>query len=186
MRPGSTRCWTPRRALAGAEAQAGVIPAAAAEAIAARAAPSVFDAAALFEAGRAAREPSRAARPQSCETPSAASQRSTSTGARRARTLSTPPRCSLPRAPSILLLGVLDGIADSCASLADAHRSTPMAGRTLLQQAVPITFGLKAAGWLVAVREARSVLARVRAERLAVQLGGAAGTLAPLGDRARK
>ena len=63
--------------------------------------------------------------------------------------------------------------------LADEHRATPMAGRTLLQQALPTTFGLKAAGWLVAVDEARERLAAVP---LAVELGGAAGTLASLGD----
>ena len=57
-----------------------------------------------------------------------------------------------------------------------------MVGRTLLQHAVPTTFGLKAAAWLVAVRDARAGLARVREERLAVQLGGAAGTLAAFGD----
>ena len=55
-----------------------------------------------------------------------------------------------------------------------------MAARTLLQQAVPGTFGYKAAGWLVAVIEARRRLEQVRSERLAVQLGGAAGTLAAL------
>src|SRR5581483_5862385 len=47
-----------------------------------------------------------------------------------------------------LLLAELDGIASACAFLAETHRSTPMAARTLLQQAVPTTFGLKAAGWL--------------------------------------
>jgi 3-carboxy-cis,cis-muconate cycloisomerase len=55
-----------------------------------------------------------------------------------------------------------------------------MVGRTLLQPALPITFGLKAAGWLVGAREARHNLASSRG-RLAVQLGGAAGTLASLG-----
>jgi 3-carboxy-cis,cis-muconate cycloisomerase len=55
-----------------------------------------------------------------------------------------------------------------------------MAGRTLLQQAVPITFGLKAASWLVGVVHARG---RLAATRLPAQLGGAAGTLAALGDR---
>jgi 3-carboxy-cis,cis-muconate cycloisomerase len=59
-----------------------------------------------------------------------------------------------------------------------------MAARTLLQQAVPTTFGLKAAGWLVGILEARRRLAAVRDERLAAQLGGAAGTLAALGDDA--
>jgi 3-carboxy-cis,cis-muconate cycloisomerase len=53
-----------------------------------------------------------------------------------------------------------------------------MAGRTLLQQAVPVTFGLVAAGWLTAIDTARARLAGVE---LAAQLGGAAGTLASLG-----
>ena len=57
-----------------------------------------------------------------------------------------------------------------------------MAGRTLLQQAVPVTFGLKAAGWLAGLENARRWLVEVRVERLAAQLGGAAGTLASLGD----
>ena len=56
-----------------------------------------------------------------------------------------------------------------------------MAGRTLLQQAVPVTFGLVAAGWLTAIDDARARLAAVRTARLAAQLGGAAGTLASLG-----
>jgi 3-carboxy-cis,cis-muconate cycloisomerase len=50
-----------------------------------------------------------------------------------------------------------------------------------LQQALPTTFGAVCAGWLVALDEARAGLSRVRAERLAVQLGGAVGTLASLG-----
>jgi 3-carboxy-cis,cis-muconate cycloisomerase len=57
-----------------------------------------------------------------------------------------------------------------------------MPGRTLLQQAVPVTFGLVAAGWLTGLDEARQRLAAVRRDRLAVQFGGAAGTLASLGD----
>jgi 3-carboxy-cis,cis-muconate cycloisomerase len=74
----------------------------------------------------------------------------------------------------------LSTAAGAAARLADEHRSTIMIGRTLLQQAVPITFGLVAAGWLTALDEARAALARIRAERLAVQFGGAAGTLASL------
>jgi len=76
----------------------------------------------------------------------------------------------------------LDGAAAAAAALADEHRATVMAGRTLLQQAVPISFGLKAAGWLVGLDEAARRLDAVRATRLAVQLGGAAGTLAAMGD----
>jgi 3-carboxy-cis,cis-muconate cycloisomerase len=83
-----------------------------------------------------------------------------------------------------LVLAELERLAHGCAELARAHRSTPMAARTLLQQAVPTTFGLKSAGWLVAVLDARGRLEAVRDERLAVQLGGAAGTLAALGDQA--
>lgn len=76
--------------------------------------------------------------------------------------------------------GDLAATAAACAGLAREHRDTVMIGRTLLQQAVPVTFGLVAAGWLTAVDDARAGLASVRDERLAVQFGGAAGTLAAL------
>ncbi len=81
-----------------------------------------------------------------------------------------------------LLLTEIDAIAAVLARLAEAHRDTPIAARTLLQQALPTTFGLKAAGWLASVLEARRRLLEVCATRLAAQLGGAAGTLASLGD----
>jgi 3-carboxy-cis,cis-muconate cycloisomerase len=80
------------------------------------------------------------------------------------------------------LLADLAAAAGTSAALAERHRDTPMAGRTLLQQAVPTTFGLKAAGWMTALDEAAGRLAELREDRLAVQLGGAAGTLAALGD----
>jgi 3-carboxy-cis,cis-muconate cycloisomerase len=79
-----------------------------------------------------------------------------------------------------LITAELDGVAAACARLADEHRATVMAGRTLLQQAVPITFGLKAAGWLVGIVHARR---RLLEATLPAQLGGAAGTLAALGAR---
>jgi 3-carboxy-cis,cis-muconate cycloisomerase len=78
-----------------------------------------------------------------------------------------------------LVLAELEGLAGACAHLADGHRATVMAARTLLQQAVPTTFGLKAAGWLMAAVQVRDLL--VPAE-LPAQLGGAGGTLAPLGE----
>jgi 3-carboxy-cis,cis-muconate cycloisomerase len=81
-----------------------------------------------------------------------------------------------------VILADLAQAADVTAGLADAHRSSIMIGRTLLQQAVPVTFGLVAAGWLAGLDEARQGLAAVRARRLAVQFGGAAGTLASLGE----
>ena len=76
----------------------------------------------------------------------------------------------------------LAAAAAAAAGLAQAHAGSVMAGRTLLQQAVPVTFGLIAAGWLTALDEARQRLDWVRRERLAAQFGGAAGTLASLGD----
>jgi 3-carboxy-cis,cis-muconate cycloisomerase len=80
-----------------------------------------------------------------------------------------------------LVLEEIDGISAACARLADTHRDTMMPGRTLLQQALPTTFGKKAAGWLVSVLEVGTRLREVRESGLAVQLGGAAGTLASLG-----
>jgi 3-carboxy-cis,cis-muconate cycloisomerase len=80
-----------------------------------------------------------------------------------------------------LVVRELDRAAHVCAALADAHRGTVMAARTLLQQAVPTTFGLKAATWLVGLLHARRM---VHGVRLHAQLGGAGGTLALLGDRA--
>lgn len=77
----------------------------------------------------------------------------------------------------------LEQAASACQTLTRTHAATVMAGRTLLQQAVPITFGLLTAGWLTAIDEARRKLGYVRASRLAIQYGGAAGTLAPLGDK---
>ena len=87
----------------------------------------------------------------------------------------------LARSALAALAADLAAAAGGCAGLAAAHRDTVMAGRTLLQQAVPVTFGLVAAGWLTSLDEAGETVARVRGERLAVQFGGAAGTLASLG-----
>jgi 3-carboxy-cis,cis-muconate cycloisomerase len=75
----------------------------------------------------------------------------------------------------------LSRAAAAVARLADEHRGSLMIGRTLLQQAVPITFGLVAAEWLAGLDAAITGLASVRDTRLAAQFGGAAGTLASLG-----
>jgi 3-carboxy-cis,cis-muconate cycloisomerase len=80
------------------------------------------------------------------------------------------------------LLADLTGAVDLAAGLAERYRSTPVAGRTLLQQALPTTFGLVAAGWLTGLDRARRRLIEVRAHGLAVQLGGAVGTLAAYQD----
>ena len=81
------------------------------------------------------------------------------------------------------ILQDLTRAAAAAAGLADRHRSTVMAARTLMQQASVTTFGLKAAGWLTSLMEARAMLAAIRDRRLAIQFGGAAGTLAALSDR---
>jgi 3-carboxy-cis,cis-muconate cycloisomerase len=74
----------------------------------------------------------------------------------------------------------LAAAAATVAELARTHRDDVLPGRTLLQQALPTTFGLKAAGWLAGLDGARLRLAEVVAE-LPVQYGGAVGTLAASG-----
>jgi 3-carboxy-cis,cis-muconate cycloisomerase len=81
------------------------------------------------------------------------------------------------------VLADLSGAADACAELAQRHRDAIVPGRTLLQQAIPVTFGLKAAHWLSGLDGALADLRAVREDELAVQFGGAVGTLANLGDR---
>jgi 3-carboxy-cis,cis-muconate cycloisomerase len=87
------------------------------------------------------------------------------------------------RAALDLLDADLERLATALARLAGGHRVLPLAGRTWLQQALPITFGLKAAGWLSAVERHRERLQELRMRLLVVQFGGAAGTLAALGER---
>jgi 3-carboxy-cis,cis-muconate cycloisomerase len=82
-------------------------------------------------------------------------------------------------------LGHLDAdlaqLAAALVKLTQQYRDTPMVGRTWMQHALPITFGLKAAGWLDAVQRHQDRLAELRARMLTLQFGGAAGTLASLG-----
>jgi 3-carboxy-cis,cis-muconate cycloisomerase len=75
------------------------------------------------------------------------------------------------------------GIADALAALARRYRDTPMAGRSNLQQAVPITFGYKAATWLAAFERHRQRLKELRPRVLVGEFGGAAGTLSSLAGR---
>lgn len=165
------------RALVNAEALAGIVPADAAGAIAEACVPDHYDIDALSEEGRATGNPVeplvRALRAQV----GGDAARWVHFGATSQDVLDSAAML-VARGGLELIRDELGGVAAACARLADAHRDTPMAGRTLLQQAVPTTFGLKAAGWLDAVADARVSLAAVV---LPAQLGGAAGTLAPLG-----
>lgn len=72
------------------------------------------------------------------------------------------------------------GAAHAAAALAERHRATPISARTLLQQALPTSFGLRAAGWLTALVEAIERLSHVRERRLAVQMGGPVGKRSPV------
>ena len=75
----------------------------------------------------------------------------------------------------------LGAVASALQALAVKHRDTAMAGRTHLQQALPVTFGYKAAIWLAMVERHLKRLSQLRERVLVAQLGGAAGTLASLG-----
>jgi 3-carboxy-cis,cis-muconate cycloisomerase len=182
----SDRAWLQamldvERALAAAEARAGVIPGEAAEAIAAACHADRFDEVDLAEQGRAPGnpvEPLVRALTAAVEGDAACYVHWGTTS----QDVLDTAAMLISRNALDLLLEAMAELAGQCAELADAHRSTVMAGRSLLQQAVPTTFGLKAAGWLVGIVEARRGLATIRQDRLAVQLGGAAGTLAALGD----
>jgi len=166
------------RALARAESSVGAIPPDAAVAINECCELDRFDLAALCAQGRAAGNPAeplvRALREEAGDAApyvhfGATSQDVVDTAA-----------MLVTRNAVALIADELAGAAAAAAQLAADHRSTPMAARTLLQQAVPTTFGAKAAGWVVGLVDARATLLGVA---LHAQLGGAAGTLAPLGDR---
>ena len=80
----------------------------------------------------------------------------------------------------------LKALCESLIQLAKKYRSTPIAGRTLMQHALPTTFGMKVAGWLDAMSRHRERLAQTRKRALVLQFGGAVGTLAALrGDGLR-
>ena len=169
-------------ALAKAEGAAGVIPSEAAAAIAKACLADRFDPAVLADHGRAAGNPVEPLVRALTDAVGDEAGRYVHWGATSQDILDTAAML-VARNVLELLHESLDAVAAECARLADAHRSTVLAGRTLLRQAVPTTFGLKAAGWLVALLEAREWLAGIRRDRLAVQLGGAAGTLASLNDQ---
>ncbi len=167
------------RGLANSLSLAGVIPAQAAAAIAEKCEPSLYDMESLCEQGRAAGNPAeplvRAIRAQvGGEEAGYVHFGATS------QDVIDSAMMLVARNAIALIDSELAGLARECARLAREHRSTPMAARTLLQQAVPTTFGYKAAGWLEQVGEARALLGGVA---LPVQLGGAAGTLAALGGK---
>jgi 3-carboxy-cis,cis-muconate cycloisomerase len=170
-------------ALARAEAAVGVIPAGAADAIAGAARADDFDA---IELARDAREQATVAIPfvKALRARVAAIDPPGATfvhwGATSQDILDTAMVLCLRQA-RMLLARDRTRLIDALADLSDAHARTVMLGRTLLQPAPPVTFGLVAAGWLAAVRRSGRWLDAAFDEALVLQFGGATGTLAALG-----
>lgn len=75
-------------------------------------------------------------------------------------------------------------LGELLAAQAKRHADTPLAGRTWLQHATPVTLGMKIAGWLGAVTRSRERLQQLKPRLLVLQFGGASGTLAALGEQA--
>jgi 3-carboxy-cis,cis-muconate cycloisomerase len=179
----SERAWLEgmldaERALATAEAKAGVIPAEAADAIAAQCRADLYDWDELASRGRAVGNPAEPLVKLLREAVGGDAAQYVHRGATSQDIVDTAAMLVARRALE-LILAELDGAAAACAALAREHRDAVAVARTLLQPAVPTTFGLRAAGWLEGVLDAGAELAGFVP---IAQLGGAAGTLAALGD----
>jgi 3-carboxy-cis,cis-muconate cycloisomerase len=172
-------------ALVRAEAACGVIPAAAADTIAAACNADLFDLEAL---GRAAIGGGNLAIPLVKALTAKVAERDTEMarwvhwGATSQDIIDTGLVLQI-RAALPLIEADLSALCDALAALADSHADTPLAGRTLMQQAVPTTLGAKAAGWLSGIAHSRARLGEAEKTALALQFGGAAGTLAALHDK---
>ncbi|MEP6941622.1 MAG: 3-carboxy-cis,cis-muconate cycloisomerase [Betaproteobacteria bacterium] len=172
-------------ALARAEAGAGVIPAAAAAPIVACCRAEQFDAAALRAGARNAGNlaiPLVAALTTRVAAVDAAAHGFVHWGATSQDVIDTGLALQLRDALD-LVAGDLSRLGDALAAQVRAHRATPMVGRTWLQHALPVTLGLKLAGTLSAVDRHRQRVASSRSRVALLQFGGAAGTLASLGNR---
>jgi 3-carboxy-cis,cis-muconate cycloisomerase len=172
-------------ALATAEARTGVIPPAAADAIVAQCDVSRFD---VAQIGDAAREAGNLAIPLV-----AALTRNVAEADRTAKGFVHFGATSQDAIDTGLVLQLGDALAlvdhdlgrliAALTAKARVHAQTVMPGRTWLQQALPVTLGVKLAGVVSALRRDRERLARAQRDDLVLQFGGAAGTLASLGDR---
>src|SRR5579862_956797 len=172
-------------ALARAESRSGVIPKEAANAITAAAKPGNFDISALadatFRAGTPAIPLVKALTEQVRKT-NVTAARFVHWGATSQDVVDSAMSLLLKRAEPILIED-LARLEQALAKLTEQHKESVMVGRTLLQSAPPVTFGLKAAGWLGAVRRGRRRLRTGFRDAAVLQFGGASGTLASLGDR---
>ena len=172
-------------ALARAEAAIGVIPTSAADTIAKACKASSFDMGALAEAAtRSGNLAIPLVKALTAEVAKAGGDaaRYVHWGATSQDVIDTATMLTL-RAATDALLGDIDRAIIGFAKLARWHRNTPVVARTWLQHALPMPFGLKLAEYAAALHRSRLRLQRFRSEGLALQFGGAAGTLAALGDK---
>ena len=172
-------------ALARAEAATGVIPRGAVEPIAKACKAETFDVAELAEAathsGNLAIPLAKALTAQVAKADAEAA-RYVHWGATSQDVIDTAAMLSL-RAGIDVLLADLDRAIQGFAALAQKHRHTATVARTWLQHALPMPFGLKLAEYAAALHRSKLRLKRLREETLALQFGGAAGTLAALSDK---
>jgi 3-carboxy-cis,cis-muconate cycloisomerase len=172
-------------ALARAEARVGIVPKSAADRIAAAARAREFDIDALsrgmFRAGtpgipvvKALTEKLRAGDPEAAGW--------VHWGATSQDVADTALVLLLKRTRAIITSD-LERLEKALIALSEKHKNTVTLGRTLMQAAPPVTFGLKAAGWLGALRRSRERLESAFDEALVLQFGGASGTLASLADK---
>jgi len=172
-------------ALARAEARTGVIPVAAAPAIAAKCQANFFDKEALQSAAALA---GNLAIPlvKQLTTLVASDDKDAARyvhwGATSQDAIDTGRVLQLRKALEIVTAD-LDRVTDALAQLTEKHRVTPIAGRTWMQQALPTTFGLKLAGWLDALGRHRTRLRETQHRCLVLQFGGAVGSLASLHNK---
>jgi 3-carboxy-cis,cis-muconate cycloisomerase len=172
-------------ALARAEAATGVIPAAAVGPIEAACKAELFDLAALAEAATRSGNlaiPLVKALTANAAKADAEAARYVHWGATSQDVIDTATMLTLRSGIDALDTDLSRAIT-GFAALARRHRDTAMVARTWLQHALPMPFGLKVAEYAASLARARCRLRRIRREDLALQFGGAAGTLAALGDK---
>jgi 3-carboxy-cis,cis-muconate cycloisomerase len=172
-------------ALARAESRSGVIPKEAADAITAAARPRNFDISALADAAFRAGTPAiplvKMLTDQVRKTDAEAA-RFVHWGATSQDVADSAMSLLLKRAEPILIADLLR-LEKALADLSERHKQSVMLGRTLLQPAPPVTFGLKAAGWLAPICRGRRHLQKAFRPAAVLQFGGASGTRAALGER---
>jgi 3-carboxy-cis,cis-muconate cycloisomerase len=173
-------------ALARAEARVGLIPASAVAAIEAACQAGHYDFSALGEAIATAGNsaiPLVKALGKQIAASDAEAERYVHLGATSQDVMDSGLVLQLRRALE-LIESDLAQLGDALATQAQRHAATPLAGRTWLQHATPVTLGMKIAGWLGAVSRSRQRLRELKPRLLVLQFGGASGTLAALGEQA--